>query len=402
MRDIAIVIPCFNRTETLNGLLTSLLRAEYDRPVELVFSIDYSGDNHVSSLAEYFQWPFGKKTIIKHHENIGLRRNIIKCGDLTEQHDAVIVLEDDLVVSPLFFKYAAEACDYYWDEAKVAGISLYSYRFTEDSRAFYPEAKGYDTYFIQWTSSWGQLWTKKQWSDFKQWYTIHHDDLGDFCIPQYVKNWKKSWKKYNIAYVSDTDKYYVYPVSSFTTMVPSQGTHAESVRLRNRFIVPLCAYLSRPLAFQNIETAQKYDSFFEPSDGLLEIDGKEECVSYNIYCNKTKGEIKGKYYVTSVQIAGREPLKTWGRKLLPPEKNIMDSIDGDGLYLYKTQDYESASLSPEDKRRLNFDLSVAELLQLSSAQALRMVRKAFNHHLGRLFFRNRKLGENRQKATGVH
>ena len=378
MRDIAIVIPCFNRTETLQELLASLLRAEYDRPVELVFSIDFSGDDQVANLAEHFQWPFGKKSIIKHSENIGLRRNIIGCGDLTEQHDAVIVLEDDLVVSPLFFKYAAEACDYYWDDARVAGISLYSYRFTEYGRAFYPEAKGYDTFFIQWTSSWGQLWTKKQWGDFKRWYIDHHDDIGAFSIPQYVKNWKNSWKKYNIAYISDTDKYYVYPVYSFTTMVPSTGTHAENVRLRNPYMVPLGTFLPRPFTFQDIEFAQKYDSFFEPCDGLLEINGKEEFVSYNIYCNKSKDSLKGEYYITSLKIAGREPIKTWGRQLLPPEKNISDSLGGDGLYLYKTQDYENASLSAEDKRRLNFDLSVVELLQLASVQLVRRIVKACN------------------------
>ena len=373
MKDIAIVIPCYNRTETLNGLLSSLLRAEYDRPVELVFSIDYSGDNQVANLAEQFQWPFGEKTLIKHRENIGLRRNIIGCGDLTEHHDAVIVLEDDLVVSPLFFKYAAEACDYYWDDARVAGISLYSYRFTEDGRAFYPETKGNDTYFIQWTSSWGQLWTKRQWSDFKQWYVVHHDDLGEFSIPQYVKNWKNSWKKYNIAYISDTDKYYVYPVNSFTTMVPTKGTHAESVRLRNPYMVPLCAFLARSLAFQNIESAQKYDSFFEPCDERLEINGKEECVSYNIYCNKGSKDLKGQYYVTSLRIAGREPVKTWGGQLLPPEKNIIESVAGVGLYLYRTKDYKSTRLSPEDKRRLNFDLSVAELLKLALTQVFKRI-----------------------------
>lgn len=377
MKDIAIVIPCYNRTETLNGLLSSLLRAEYDRPVELVFSIDFSGDDRVANLAEQFQWPFGKKSIIKHRENIGLRRNIIGCGDLTEQHDAVIVLEDDLVVSPLFFRYASEACDYYWDDSRVAGISLYSYRFTEDRREFLPETNGFDTFFIQWTASWGQLWTKKQWSDFKQWYGIHHDDLEEFFIPQFVKNWKNSWKKYNIAYLSDSNKYYVYPTKSFTTMVPSLGTHIKSVNLRNPFLVPLCSSFPRQIVFQDIDSVQKYDSFFEPCDRPLEINGKDEVVSYNIYCNKRKRDLKGKYYVTSIKIAGREPVKAWGRQLLPPEKNIIDSLCGDGLYLYKTQDYESTSLSTEDKRRFNYDLSVAELLQLASSQVVRRVKEAF-------------------------
>lgn len=249
--------------------------------------------------------------------------------------------------------------------------------FTEDRREFLPETNGFDTFFIQWTGSWGQLWTKKQWSDFKQWYGIHHDDLKEFFIPQFVKNWKNSWKKYNIAYLSDSNKYYVYPTKSFTTMVPSLGTHIKNVNLRNPFLVPLCSSFPRQIVFQDIDSAQKYDSFFELCDRPLEINGKDEVVSYNIYCNKRKRDLKGKYYVTSIKIAGREPVKAWGRQLLPPEKNIIDSLCGDGLYLYKTQDYESTSLSTEDKRRFNFELSVAELLLLASSQVIKRVKEAF-------------------------
>ena len=108
MNNIAIVIPCYNRLDTLKVLLDSLLNARYDRSVELVFSIDYSGNEDIYNLVDEFTWPYGKKNIIRHKENIGLRRNIISCGDLTSEYDAVIVLEDDLIVSPLFFDYACK------------------------------------------------------------------------------------------------------------------------------------------------------------------------------------------------------------------------------------------------------------------------------------------------------
>ena len=129
--SIAIVIPCFNRTDTLSLLLSSLQSAVYHQKVDIVFSIDYSGKDDVYNVANRFEWLHGNKRIVKHEKNIGLRRNIISCGDMTAQYDAVIVLEDDLVVSPYFFDYAYHACKFYWDSESVGEISLYGYQASE-------------------------------------------------------------------------------------------------------------------------------------------------------------------------------------------------------------------------------------------------------------------------------
>lgn len=368
-KDIAIVIPCYNRPVTLGGLLNSLLRAKYDRSVELVFSIDYSGSEDVSQIAEHFVWPFGKKTIIRHTCKIGLRRNIICCGDLTQSHDAAIVLEDDLVVSPWFFIYASKACDFYWDEERVGGISLYSYRFTENRHEFFPLTMGYDTYFMQWTSSWGQLWTKKQWGGFKEWYGEHNQSLDEYHIPQFVKKWEESWKKYNIAYIVDTGRYYVYPQQSYTTMVPSEGTHATADGSRP-FQVPLCSGLQREFVFQRFEGAIKYDSFFELYSQAIELDGNKPQVSFNIYCQKQQDDIDGDFYVTSKR-QHQQPIKTWSRNELPYEKNVLESLNGTGLYLYRKSDYQSNRLTVDEKINMNVALSRKEQIQISIKQFLK-------------------------------
>ena len=101
--NIGIVIPCYNRVDSLNRLLVSLEGANYiGEEVDLIFSIDYSGINNIRYLAESFQWEFGSKKIILHPSNIGLKQNILSCGDLVDEYDAVIVLEDDLYVAKDF------------------------------------------------------------------------------------------------------------------------------------------------------------------------------------------------------------------------------------------------------------------------------------------------------------
>ena len=102
--NIGVVIPCYNRVDSLNRLLVSLKDANYlGDDVDLIFSIDYSGINSVQVLAESFQWEFGIKKLILHSNNLGLKQNILSCGDLVDEYDAVIILEDDLYVAKDFY-----------------------------------------------------------------------------------------------------------------------------------------------------------------------------------------------------------------------------------------------------------------------------------------------------------
>ena len=174
MLKIAIVVPCYNRVSSLERLLQSLSHADYGEcsgEVSLIFSVDYSGDDKVAEFVQSFEWGFGEKRVILHPTNVGLRKNILSCGDLTAEFDAVIVLEDDLVVSPGFYSYAIQSAEYYEDDSRIAQLSLYSYEYAEVGVSrFMPVEDGNDVYFMQWASSWGQMWTTRQWKTFRSWY----------------------------------------------------------------------------------------------------------------------------------------------------------------------------------------------------------------------------------------
>lgn len=361
--SIALVIPCYNRTSTLGKLLKSLVMAQYPIGVDLIFSIDYSGNDSVFQMANDFKWEFGEKKIIKHSENIGLRNNIISCGDLTDEYEAVIILEDDLLVSPYFMDYAYRAWKYYSEDQNIAGISLYSYRLSESLHEFNPISKGYDTFFMQWTSSWGQLWTKKQWSEFKEWYNIHNDNISQIPIPEYVKGWSHSWKKFHIAYLVDTNKYFVYPTVSYTTIQPSLGVHVSEVRLDKGYIVPLCWGLNRELVFQDFEGALVYDCFFEIKQLILDYNGQKITCDLNLYGDKKKENITKDYFISPKIIPGVEILKKWGIFEIPLEVNILNSHKGSGLFLYKSSNFSSISLTPREKISFRIQLTVKERLQ---------------------------------------
>src|SRR5688572_10825284 len=100
MQKPAIVIPAYNRPASLQRLLDSLRKAEIPHEVKLVISIDQGGPAGVKQLAENFAWPFGEKKIILHENHLGLKDHILAAGNLSAEYGSIILLEDDLFVSP--------------------------------------------------------------------------------------------------------------------------------------------------------------------------------------------------------------------------------------------------------------------------------------------------------------
>ena len=111
---IAVIVVGYNRPDSLRRILQSLAKAQYDyTEIPLRISIDHSGMEEVVRAAEEFEWKHGEKKVVYHPRRLGLRSHIISCGDLTEEYGAVMILEDDLYVSPDYYNFAAQALEKY-------------------------------------------------------------------------------------------------------------------------------------------------------------------------------------------------------------------------------------------------------------------------------------------------
>lgn len=186
----AIVIPAYNRPAALKRLLNSLQVADYSEPsVPLIISVDPEsiGPNQVVlKVAESFEWKHGPKRIQVHAKHLGLLQNFYFCGNLTTEYESVIILEDDLWVSPSFYKYATQALSYYEDDASLGGLSLYCYRhngFTHES--FIPLVDGTDIFFAQIGSILGQVWSRNQWENFASWRSASSSSSSSVSPPDY-------------------------------------------------------------------------------------------------------------------------------------------------------------------------------------------------------------------------
>ena len=101
---------------------------------------------------------FKQVTLIERSENWGLARNIIDgVSTQVNAYGRVIVLEDDLVVSPYFLRFMNDALETYKDEERVGHIQACD--FTKD-----PSLP--DTFLIKWTGSWGWATWARAWRHF--------------------------------------------------------------------------------------------------------------------------------------------------------------------------------------------------------------------------------------------
>lgn len=123
---IAIVVVGYNRIDSIKRLLKSLENSKYPyEGIPLIISIDASNDHDLYEFARNYKWAYGPLYVNIQEQRLGLRSHIIQCGDLTYFFKGIILLEDDLFVSEYFYYYVLAAIDYYYNEDRIGGFSLY-------------------------------------------------------------------------------------------------------------------------------------------------------------------------------------------------------------------------------------------------------------------------------------
>lgn len=225
----AICVVAYNRINAIVRMLDKIYSSDLgDLPVYV--SIDYSEkQTEIVSILESKAY-YNKINIICHNVNLGLKKHVLFCGDIIREYDYLVVLEDDLLISSYIIDYVEECLK--TSLHKVATISLYSYHRSEgDLCSFIPIASGYDNYYMQFPSSWGQVYTKPMWFGFREWLDRNDCEMfNDDLVPEYICRWPaSSWKKHFLRYMIHNDLYSIYPYFSLTSNPGEDGTHHKDV-----------------------------------------------------------------------------------------------------------------------------------------------------------------------------
>lgn len=246
-----IALFVYNRPRHTKNLIDSLRKNREAAESDLIIISDapkHEKVTGVQGVREYIKSLTGFRSvrIIERSENYGLARNII--GGVTallEESDRLIVLEDDLIVSPYFLSYMNDGLNLYAGDEQVGSIHGYVYPVKEQL----PE-----TFFLRGGDCWGWATWKRAWSFFepdgrkllseiKKRGLIRDFDLNN-AYPYYrmlqkqVQGKNSSWAVRWHASLFLRDMLTLYPGSSFVNNqgADDSGTHLKST---NVFEVPV-------------------------------------------------------------------------------------------------------------------------------------------------------------------
>jgi glycosyltransferase involved in cell wall biosynthesis len=163
---IPVALFAYKRADHLERTINSLKKNYLSEKIHLhVFSDGPKKSEDracVEKVRAYIQTltGFAKITVIISPENRGLSKSIISgVSRVLESYDRVIVIEDDLELSPYFLAYMNEALNLYQDNLQVASIHGYTLPV---------KTKLPDTFFLKGADCWGWGTWKRAWNTFEQ------------------------------------------------------------------------------------------------------------------------------------------------------------------------------------------------------------------------------------------
>lgn len=196
----------FNRPDTTMQVLKEIRRAKPDK-LYLISDGAREGRSGEAALVEQLRhdveagidW---ECNILKNYapKNMGCRKRMASgITWVLEQEETTIILEDDIIVAPSFFRYCQELLNYYKDDDRVAYIS---------GNNIYKDYKVQNSYlFSKFPSIWGWATWRRAWNWYDDSMEGWEEIKKERCIEHY---YGKKWAKFYIpqiecAYTGERD-----------------------------------------------------------------------------------------------------------------------------------------------------------------------------------------------------
>lgn len=160
-----IALFVYNRLEHTKRTVIALQNNPEAKHSKLfIFSDGAKSEKDIKAVEQVRQYihqidGFSEVSIREQKINSGLANSIIEgVTQLCEEFERVIVLEDDLLVSPAFLNFMNTSLDLYENDEKIMQVA--GYMFPIDLRL------DYDSLLLPYTSSWGWATWKSAWDKF--------------------------------------------------------------------------------------------------------------------------------------------------------------------------------------------------------------------------------------------
>jgi hypothetical protein len=206
-------------------------------------------------------------------KNRGLKRSIIDgVSELVAEHGRAIVIEDDLLCSPVALDYFSAGLDAYAEQDRVMAICGYMYKL----RAAAPAHRAF---FLPFASSWGWATWRRAWEPFvpeqgrllaraeERSFRAQFDRQGIIAASTMLKAQQQglidSWAILWNAYLAETDGLALFPAE---TMVLNGGFADAAATHSSRN--PLNKVLARMNAGRQLAEQFSLPSVVQPDEGM--------------------------------------------------------------------------------------------------------------------------------------
>lgn len=324
----AVVVMAYARADALRRLLASLPSVE-----RLVISIDGDG----STLREV-PMPHGAQVLVA-GDRLQLKEHFFRCGDLSRELGTVVILEDDLYVSPALLGYVEAAMEQYAHVPEIAGVSLYSFCFNEFAETpFAAVDDGYDVYFAQ-SAGWGVAFTNGQWERFRAWVTARGGaPSASPLLPHEMNRWPEpTWKRLLNLYLAESATYLVTPRWGVATNVAEPGVHVR--RAVTYLTAPLAGASRRWTMPRFAHSLCRYDAHLQLEPASLRAWSRvelPESLALDLYGTRDRRSIAAEWLLTACPRRAAE--RTFALRLFPFETNVIENIPGPALALARPED----------------------------------------------------------------
>lgn len=275
MEYAPIALFTYNRADKTQRVLESLMQNAEAKDSDLfIFSDGPKNEKAVDGVKANREFlhkfkasglQFKSITIIEREKNWGLANSLIAgITEVINKYGRVIVVEDDLILSPYFLKFMNDGLEMYKDEDKVSSITA----FVPDVKEELPE-----TYFLSFFHCWGWATWKRAW-----------DLLETDPRPLLKKiKWKKnkfnvggSFGNYGLLYlqkVGGVDSWYIRLYASFFlaekltlfpkhSLITNGGMDGSGTHSKNSKTSPFCVeYYNYPIDVARINIEENTEVF---------------------------------------------------------------------------------------------------------------------------------------------
>jgi len=199
--DLRVIVIVFNRAKSMLRLLDSLNVAEYGNDsVKIEVWIDRSKDGIVDKItletAKSFVFKHGNYSVMTHDKHVGIYGQWLSTwAPSADSSEIAVILEDDLTVSPHFYKYLKLVHEKYDHSREINGYSLQGISIKHGgngmSRLAVPRNNTVFLYPV--LGTWGFSPSTRNWVNFLKWFS--KANVNETFQPYVPGNVATSWYK---------------------------------------------------------------------------------------------------------------------------------------------------------------------------------------------------------------